>query len=230
MGFFSVLPGLASIAGSLFGGKSKPQKSTTMSGWETLPKEVKDVYLKSYLPGVQNFYNTPISPAVQSAYDSYGGGVQGLMSELPKYMEFFQQNLDDPTYKRMQEETDIEKNRLNALAANSGLGGLFNSNLGVQLSQLQKNADDRKADYAYRMNQNNVTNALNLRNQTLGELMKSQNAQYDRLGQLASLLGAFPGGSTSTSIGANMQPNFWDKLSGGVTALNALGQNQNWWG
>jgi len=219
----------ASLLGGLFGGKSKPAKSSSVSGWQALPQEVKDVYLKSYLPGVQQFYDTPMSDAVKSVYDSYGGGVQGLMSELPQYMKVFQQNVDDPTFRRMQQETDIEKNRLNALAANSGLGGLFNSNLGIQQSQLQNNADERKANYAYQMNQNNFTNGLNLRNQTLGELLKSQNGQFDRLNQLSSLLGAFKEGSTQSSTGGSSGPNFWDKLAGGATSIDALGQQQNWW-
>lgn len=229
MSLFGLISGGLGIASSLFGGKSKPAKSQSVGGWAALPQEVKNFYLQTYLPDVQKFYQNPTSQGVQSAYDSYAGGIQGLSNELPQYMNLFKQNVDDPTFQRLQQEADMEKNRLNAQAVNSGLGGLFNSNLGIQLSQLQKNADDRKAEYAYQMNQNNLNNALNLRNQTLGELLKSGDMQYNKLGQLAQLLNAFQGGTTSSSVGASTNPNFWDKLSGGATALGALGQNQGWW-
>lgn len=205
------------------GGKSKPSKSQTTSGWQALPKEVQDVYLKQYLPAVQNEFSRDLTPAVQDVYNQYGSGISGLLESIPQYKQLFEQNISDPTFAQIQQDADIQKNDLNSLAANSGLGGLFNSNLGVQLSQLQKNADDRKANYAFNMNRDNTMNALSLRNQTLGEMLKSGDAGYDRLTRLAGLLGSFPGGSTQTSIGSQgPTPNIWDKIGGGLTAVDAL--------
>jgi len=225
MGFLGgLLPVAGALIGALGGGKkSKPAQSQSISGWQALPPEVQKTYLNTYLPGVQDFAKTPFSPEALSVYDTYKSGLGGLMEDIPEYLKFFQQNVGDPTYNKIQEQADIERNRLNASAVNSGLGGLFNSNLGVQLSQLQKNADDRKAEYAYRTNQDNLTNALGLRSQTLQELLNSQNAQYDKLGQLAGLLGAFPGGSTQTSIGpSGGGPNTWDRIGGALTAFGGL--------
>lgn len=228
MGFLNPLGllglGISALGGK--GGRSKGGQSQQMSGWQALPQEVKDVYLQQYLPGVTGEFNQEMSPQVQEVYNQYSGGLPGLMESIPEYVKFFQQNVDDPTFSRIQEDADMQKNSINALAARSGLGGLFNSNLGVQLSQLQKNADDRKANYSYQMNKDNLSNALGLRDKTLGELMKSGDQNYDRLARLAALLGAFPGGSTQTSIGPSVSgPNIFDRLGGGLTALSSMGNN-----
>jgi hypothetical protein len=215
----------ASLLGGLLGGggKSSPSQGQAVSGWQALPKEVRDVYLKQYLPGVQEEFTRPLNPAVQDVYNQYGSGIEGLLQNLPQYKQLFEQNISDPTFNQIQQDTDIQKNDLNSLAANSGMGALFNSNLGVQLSQLQNNADNRKANYAFNMNRDNTMNALSLRNQTLEEMLKSGDQGYDRLARLAGLLGAFPGGSSQTNVGAQgPQPNIWDKVAGGARAIDSL--------
>lgn len=217
----------AGLASGLFGSKSKgaqPATSQSQSGWGALPPALQNAYLNTFLPGALNYYNSsPNNPYQKQVQQAYGGGISGLMQQLPDYLQVFQQNVDNPTLAEMQRQAEIEKNKITAQAANSGLGSLLNSNLGVQLSELQSNADRRKMQYLYDTNRQNLNSALDLRNQTLGELTKAGDQDYNRLSKLGSLFGAFPGSSVSNSRGeAQAKPNTWDKIAGTTTALGAL--------
>lgn len=227
MGFLSFIPAIASVASSLFGGKkAQPSTSTSKSGFETLPREVQDAYTKSYLPNVLRYYNNGPNQMQQQAYGSLGGGLNSITQELPQYMDVFRQNVTNPTLDEIQRQADIQKNRLNAQAGNNGLGGYLNSALGVERSGVQEGADRLKANVNYAGNRENLMNALALRQSTLQDVLNGGDQNYQMLSRLAGLLGAFPGGSTSTSIGATEAgPNGWDKAAGAATSLSSLANN-----
>lgn len=226
MGFLGALGAVASLGSALFGGGSKggkPQQSMQQSGWQTLPKEVQNAYLKNYLPQVTAYNQAPPNQYTQQAMRSYGGGLAGLLQELPQYKQVFDQNTVQPTLDEIQRQVDMQKNAFRAEAGRSGLGSLLNSNSAIQLSEMQNNADRLKAQQIADFNRENTLQGLNLRGQTLSELMTAGDQDYNRLSRFASLLGAFPGGSTSTSVGATMpRANTWDRLAGAATAAPAI--------
>jgi hypothetical protein len=223
---FGALTAGLGLASSLFGGGGKggkPQQSTQLSGWQALPKEAQNAYLKNYLPKVLEYGNSPSNQYTQQAMQGYGGGLAGLLQQLPEYRKVFDQNTVQPTLDGIQRQTDIQKNMLQAQAARSGLGGLLNSNTAIQLSEMQNGADRIKAEQLANFNRENTTNALNLRGQTLSDLMFAGDQNYNNLSRFASLLGAFPGGNTSSSIGpTGPKPNFWDKAAGAATSLPSI--------
>lgn len=231
MDFFGGLGSLFSIGAGLFGdgGQQNPSQSQSMSGWQALPKEAQDAYLKTYLPAALKYFNGPNNPATQQALNSYGGGLTSLTQELPGYRAIFDQNTVQPTLDEMQRQSDIQRNIINSQAARSGLGGVLNSNTAIQLGENQRNTDQLKAQTLATFNRENTTNALNLRGQTLSELMFAGDQDYNKLSRFGSLLGAFPTGSTSTSTGASTQPpNYWDKAAGAVNALPKVFQQWGW--
>lgn len=224
MGLFGFLPAIGSIVSAFGGGgRSQPAQTQSMSGWQSLPQEVKQAYLKNYLPNVINLFNAQPNEYQAKVQEAYGGGIEGLSNQLPAYLDIFKNNVTDPTLDEIQRQADIQKNRLNAQAATNGLGGLFNSNLGVQMSEMQGNTDRLKAQYLHNMNRQNLNSAFDLRNQMLGELSSAGDQGYNQLSRLAGLLGAFPGGSSSTSVGPTApRANTWDKIGGALTAASGL--------
>lgn len=226
MGFLGGLGAIASLGSALFGGGSKggsPQQATQQSGWPTLPSEVQQAYLKNYLPQVLAYNNAPNNQYRAQALEGYGGGLAGIMQQLPEYRSVFDQNTTQPTLDEIQRQVDIQKNALRAQAGRSGLGSLLNSNTAIQLSEMQNNADRLKAQQIADFNRENTLQALNLRGQTLSELMAAGDQDYNKLSRFAGLLGAFPGGSTSTSVGATApRANTWDKIAGAVNAAPAV--------
>jgi hypothetical protein len=224
MGFMSFLPLVGSVVSGLFGGggrSSKPAQSTAQSGWQNLPPQVQQAYLQQYLPAAQNYFSQAPNQYEQQLQQMQGGGIKQLEEDLPDYQKFFAQANAQPTLEEIQRQADMQKNVLQGQAARSGLGGLLNSNVAGQLSELQNNADRLKAQYSAQFNRENTQNALNLRAQTLQELMNAGNQDYNKLSQFAGLLGSFPGGSTQTSVGGTVAgPNVWDKVGGGLTALS----------
>lgn len=226
MGFLGGLGAIASLGSALFGGGGKggkPQQSMQQSGWQTLPKEVQNAYLQNYLPQVTRYGTSAPNQYTQQAMQGYGGGLAGLMQQLPEYRKVFDQNTVQPTLDEIQRQVDIQKNALRAQGARSGLGSLLNSNMAIQLSEIQGNADRLKAQQLADFNRENTLQALNLRGQTLSELMAAGDQDYNRLSKFATLLGAFPGGSTSTSTGPTMpRANTWDKIAGAVNAAPAV--------
>lgn len=226
MSFLGGLGAVAGLASNLFGSKSKgstPAQSTSMSGFQVLPKQVQNAYLQNYLPSVLNYGKSGPNQYTQQAINSYGGGLAGLMQELPGYKSIFDQNTVQPTLDEIQRQSDIQQNRLRAQAAASGLGGIFNSNTAIQLGELQRNADMIKAQQLADFNRENTINALRLRGQTLSDLMTAGDQDYNRLSRFAGLLGVFPGGNTSTQIGASQpKPNIWDKVIGSAVSLPGI--------
>lgn len=226
MGFLGGLGAIASLGSALFGGGSKsgkPQQTMQQSGWQTLPGQVQNAYLQNYLPQVMQYGSQRPNQYTQQAIEGYGGGLAGLMQQLPQYKQIFDQNTTQPTLDEIQRQVDIQKNALRAQGARSGLGSLLNSNMAIQLSAMQNNADRLKAQQLADFNRENTLQALNLRGQTLSELMAAGDQDYNRLGKFASLLGAFPGGSTATSTGPTMpRANTWDKIAGTINAAPAL--------
>lgn len=230
LGIGSLLGGIGSLVGGLFGGGDggSPSRTESVSGWQALPKELQEAYLKSYLPDVLSYYKSGPNEYEKQLQDIYAGGLSGLTKDLPGYLDVFKSNVTDPTLAEMQRQADIQKNRLNAQAANNGLGGLLNSNLGVQLSELQANSDRMKNQYLHDTNRQNLNSALDLRTQMMGELSNAGNQKYNQLTKLAGLLGAFPGGSTSTAIGGTApRANTWDKVGGALTTLGGMYNQYN---
>lgn len=226
MGFLGGLGAIASLGSALFGGGSKggkPQQSMQQSGWQTLPKEVQNAYLQNYLPQVKNYGTSRPNQYTQQAIQGYGGGLAGIMQSLPEYKSIFDQNTVQPTLDEIQRQVDMQKNAFRADAARSGLGSLLNSNSAIQLSEMQNNADRLKAQQIADFNRENTLQALNLRGQTLSELLYAGDQDYNKLSRFAGLLGAFPGGSTSTSTGPTApRANTWDRIAGAATAAPAI--------
>lgn len=222
MGFWGGIGALATLGSGLFGGKSKgatPKQATSQSGFAAIPKQVQDAYLNQYLPQVLAYNKAGPNQFTQQAMQGYGGGIQGIIDSLGQYKSVFDQNTTQPTLDEIQRQADIQKNQLNARAAGSGLGGLLNSNTAIQLGELQNNTDRLKSQYTADFNRENTLNALNLRSQTLSELMRAGDQQYDQLSKLANLLSPFLNGSTSKEVGEKAAtPNVWDKVAGSVVA------------
>lgn len=127
--------GIAGIAASAFG-KNKDKPSAQQSGFAALPQEVKDAYLKTYLPGVLEAFNTPYQPlpmsrvsAPSSVFDSQG------LYDLQQYSDsmgglFGAPQQEAPAQRQSMPATEAETLRgmIAAMNAPTGRGGGLNYN------------------------------------------------------------------------------------------------------
>lgn len=295
MGAVPLIAGAAAVGGGLFG-KNKGQnpggstnQSQSVSGFEALPGEVKNAYLKQYLPDIlqqyqgkisatplgqaetgpfaslglqqlQNYSNQnggifngttgvnplgaiePFNEYQKSALASLGGGLEGLQQQLPGYMNPY----SDIVGNEINRQAQIGQSNLkNQFTQQAGLGGLSSSAFGTALSGNEEARQRLQNENQY----NNYNQALNLRRQTLGEMLQAGGAIQQqgqasldylspylqgttpqaRSGMLAQQLGMIPGSQVSNSTGnqwgANAgRPDFMSRLGGaGLTTLG-IGQ------
>jgi hypothetical protein len=209
------------LLGGLFGGEEGAQPSQQVSGWQALPREVQEAFLKTYLPDVKQIYQAGPNQYEKQAESMLGGGIAGLRKDLPQYMSPFQEQVIDRTLKRYNDQAGQMRNNIMGQAGLGGLGSFGSSALGTQLAQLDKNNLDRQLDYLSQANQENYSQALGLRQGLLNDLLQAGQMPYQRVSRLGTMLNAFPGGSQSTGA-VQGTPNWASKLGGGMMSLGSL--------
>lgn len=66
--FGEILSGIAGVAGAVGSIKGNKQKAQAVNGFETLPQEVKDAYLQTFLPDALENYNRPYQAPITRRY------------------------------------------------------------------------------------------------------------------------------------------------------------------
>ena len=184
----------------------------------------------------------PFNEYQKSALTALGGGLEGLQQQLPGYMNPY----SDIVGNEINRQAEIGQSNLkNQFTQQAGLGGLGSSAFGTALSGNEEARQRLQNENQY----NNYNQALNLRRQTLGEMLQAGGAIQQqgqasleavapylqgttpqaRSAMFAAQLGQIPGSQTSTSTGnqwgANAgRPDFMSRLGGaGLTTLG-IGQ------
>lgn len=206
-----------------------PEHSKTLSGFESLPQGAQGLYNNEFFPGIRSYINSPegryiepTDPAQESALGEMGGGIEDIQSNLGRYMNPYRQFVTD----EINREADRSRNNLLGGFVGRNATGLNNSSLGVQLGMNEEARQRALAGANYQ----NFNNALDLRRQTLADMMNAgtnrralnqerRDQAFMRLQRLGSLLGMVPGGQGSIHEGFKpAAPLPWERAA-------AAGQN-----
>lgn len=212
---------VGNLAGSLLGGKKKGKQETT--SYQNIPPEFLQAWTGSYLPGVMNLYNSGPNEYQKKAIASYGGGIEGLEQELPRYQKFYEDNLSKKYLRELEDESNAAREAI--LDRYAGRGGMNNTYVAQELALLEKNKQNRIADYKHDLAVENFDKATNLRRQTLADLMTAGDQPRQRVDQLGALLGRFPIGAVGTQYQMPQPPNYGDMGAGVVKSLGHLFDN-----
>lgn len=211
-----------SLLGGLFGKKSKPATQSSNSGFSALPPQVQQAYLQQFLPGAQQWYNNGPSQYQKQAMSSLGGGLESLQAELPQYQNQYRGAVTDEVVKQMQLDAQGERDRIMMGAGSNGLGGLFSSALTKQLDGLNNNTLNRIGSYRAYSEDQGYNQALDLRRQTLADMLAASNMPYERMSQFGSLLGQFPQSTNGQQVGAYQPSNWANKVGGSLMTLGSF--------
>lgn len=218
-----MLPSAFDIGGKLinglFGKKAQPATQSQKSGFYALPPQVQQAYLQQFLPGAQQWFNNGPNQYQQNAMQSLGGGPESLEQELPQYQNQYRGAVTDEVVKQMQRDAQGERDRIMMGAGSNGLGGLFSSALTKQLDGLNDNTLNRIGAYRAYSEDQGYNQSLDLRRQTLADMLAAGNMPYERINQFGSLLGQFPQSQNGQQIGAYQPKNWANKLGGTMMTL-----------
>lgn len=213
------------LAGSIFGKKPK----TPATGFYALPAPVQQTYLNQLLPGAQGAFqqSQTLTPEQQKALQSLGIGGADLTAEIGQYMNPYTDMVTNRVLEGIRRQGDTAQSANIARRNMTGARNFQDSSLYEQQGAIEGEVARATADALANLNYQNFNNAANLRQQTLGNMLFAGeypvNYQFQNLGNLASILGQFQGGTPAQRQGGGLG----NMLSGLGLAVGSLGPKGN---